>query len=489
MTEPFRAVLLDMDGVITATATLHEQSWKRVLDEVIRERLPKTPPFSHDDYLLYVDGKPRHRGARDFLASRGLVLDVRAPEIRDIGQRKNAIYLELLDRQGVVSYPDTLRAMQRWHRGGLRIGVVTASRNGRAVLSRARLPVAPDVIVDGRVGLELGLTHKAALMAEAAARLGVSPALTVALEDAVAGVQAAREVGFGLVAGVDHDHGRRKLSEAGAHVVVRDVRALRFLRRLPALLDRAGELRKWLARRGVALFFDYDGTLTPIVEDPAMAVLSDEIRQILRTLSRKYAVAVISGRDRADLEARVGVEGIYYAGSHGFDIAGPGVSKTLPEADRWLGKLDAIEPRLRAALSGIDGAIVERKRYSIAAHYRMVAESQRADVRDAVYALRGEGLTIQAGKMVLELQLDVDWSKGHAADWLRGAIAPERALPILYAGDDETDEDVFASLDADSLGIHVGGELSTSAADYRLREDEVGRWLRWLAARRDTHSP
>lgn len=481
MSEPFRAVLLDMDGVITTTAKLHEQAWKRVFDDVIRERLPRTPPFSHHDYVQHVDGKPRHRGARDFLAARGMDLDVRSPEIRDIGQRKNEIYLELLGREVVLTYDDTLRAMQRWQRADLRLGVVTASRNGRTVLRRAKLPMAPDVIVDGRVGLELGLTSKAALMAEAASRLGVSPAHTVVVEDAVAGVEAAREVGFGMVVGVDRDHARRGLTDAGAHMVVRDVRSLRFARRLPALLERLGELRKWLGKRRVAIFLDYDGTLTPIVDDPAAAVLSDDMREVIRSLSRHHPVALISGRDRADLETRVGLDDIYYAGSHGFDIAGPKMTMTLPKADLLLGALDAIEPRLRAALSGIDGAVVERKRYSIAAHYRMVAESQRADVRDAVHALVSQGLTLKTGKMVLEIQLDVDWSKGHAAEWLRRAIAPDHALSLIYIGDDETDEDVFASLDLDSIGIHVGDEVSDSGADYRLSDHRVGRFLHWLA--------
>src|SRR5438876_561812 len=151
----------------------------------------------------------------------------------------------------------------------------------------------------------------------------------------------------------------------------------------------------------LAVFLDYDGTLTPIVSHPEKALLSDSLRTTLRALAVRAPVAILSGRDLEDMRQRVRVEGIVYAGSHGFDIAGPhGLRKQM--ASEFLPVLDAAEKELGERLAGISGALLERKRFSIAAHYRQVADESVPQVKQAVneVAARHRQLRKMSGKKV-----------------------------------------------------------------------------------------
>src|SRR5437762_2513967 len=137
---------------------------------------------------------------------------------------------------------------------------------------------------------------------------------------------------------------------------------------IPSALDSVYEIIA-ARRKPLALFLDYDGTLTPIVERPERAELADSTRQVVRTLAKQLPVAVLSGRDLDDVRRRVDIDGIVYAGSHGFDIAGPrGLRKQV--AAEFLPVVDLAERELGEMLAGIPGAMLERKRFSIAAHYR-----------------------------------------------------------------------------------------------------------------------
>src|SRR5947199_8726249 len=142
---------------------------------------------------------------------------------------------------------------------------------------------------------------------------------------------------------------------------------------IPSALNRLREIAPTRGRR-LAVFLDYDGTLTPIVSHPAHAVLSDSTRQAVQTLAARMPVAILSGRDLDDIRRRVDIDGIVYAGSQGFDIAGQrGLHKQM--ATEFLSILDAAEKQLHERLAGVSGALLERKRFSIAAHYRNVDDS------------------------------------------------------------------------------------------------------------------
>lgn len=231
-----------------------------------------------------------------------------------------------------------------------------------------------------------------------------------------------------------------------------------------------------------AVFLDYDGCLSPIVKDPDKAILSSEMRKTLQRLAEVCAVAVVSGRDRANVANLVQLDNLYFAGSHGFDISGPDNMHTEPGgAKEALPALDKADVTLKESLKDVDGAIVERKRYAIAVHYRNVAENQvqrvkqvTADVLQQHSELK-EGL----GKKIIELKPNLDWHKGKAVLWLMNELDLNKPdiLP-LYIGDDITDEDAFATLQGQGIGIMVGEHDDKTAATYRLENvNEVQEFL------------
>ena len=197
-------------------------------------------------------------------------------------------------------------------------------------------------------------------------------------------------------------------------------------------------------------------------------------------------VAVLSGRDLDDIRQRVDIEGIVYAGSHGFDIAGPrGLRKQV--ATEFLPIMDAAEKELKEKLAGIHGILLERKRFSVAAHYRQANENGVNKVTRALneaVARHGELRTI-AGKKLFELQPNIDWNKGRAVFWLLETLGLEQpeVLP-LYVGDDVTDEDAFRALRQRGVGIVVSELPRPTAARYALKSPaEVERFLRKIVAR------
>jgi trehalose-phosphatase len=242
-----------------------------------------------------------------------------------------------------------------------------------------------------------------------------------------------------------------------------------------------------IAPRGqrLAVFLDYDGTLTPIVSHPEKALLSDSMRQAVQVLAMQASVAILSGRDLDDVRQRVNIVAIVYAGSHGFDIAGPrGLRKEV--ATEFLPTLDMAEKELGKELAGIAGARVERKRFSVAAHYRKVSESDFPKVERAVseVAARYRDLRRMEGKKVYELLPDIDWDKGKAVLWLSETLGLERAkVRPIYIGDDRTDEDAFRALGQCGVGILVGEQSRPTTASYSLKNPtEVERFLRELVA-------
>ena len=253
---------------------------------------------------------------------------------------------------------------------------------------------------------------------------------------------------------------------------------------IPSALEHIHEI----GERGdrLAVFLDYDGTLTPIVSHPEDALLSDSMRQTLRSLAARLPVAILSGRDLEDVRGRVLVDGIVYAGSHGFDIAGAGgLRRQL--GDAYLLVLDAAENELREALDDIAGAQLERKYFSVAAHYRNVNENDAGRVALAVDAVAAKHRELRRidGKKVYELLPDIDWNKGKAVLWLLETLEVERgkALPI-YIGDDRTDEDAFRALEQRGIGILVSEQSPSTAACYSLKNPaEVEEFLVALAAR------
>jgi beta-phosphoglucomutase family hydrolase len=227
------AVLFDLDGVLTSTAEQHRRAWKQTFDDFLRARDGEDfTPFTDADYLNHVDGRPRFEGVREFLESRGIALPDGKPDdppghdtMHALGNLKNELLGSIIDRDGVSTYPGSLRYVRAVRDAGLPIGVVTSSANAARVLDAAGLTPFVDARIDGEVIVREGLRGKPApdsFLAGAQA-LGVDPSRTAVFEDALAGVRAGRAGGFGYVVGVDRANQAAALAEHGADVVVEDL--------------------------------------------------------------------------------------------------------------------------------------------------------------------------------------------------------------------------------------------------------------------------
>jgi trehalose 6-phosphate phosphatase len=210
---------------------------------------------------------------------------------------------------------------------------------------------------------------------------------------------------------------------------------------LPSALENALRIKEKSRGRSIIFFLDYDGTLTPIVERPEDAWLSDSMKAALEALMTQYQVAIISGRDLVDVQNLVGLKGLLYAASHGFDIHGPNISFELSQAVALLPKFDELEKKLHEALDGISGVQIERKRFSIATHYRRVSEDEQDTVKNTVKKLAQSStdFKIGHGKKVLECRPNLDWDKGRALLWLKNVLqkSPNDTF-CIYIGDDIT---------------------------------------------------
>jgi beta-phosphoglucomutase family hydrolase len=223
----FDAVVMDLDGVITDTASLHEKSWKRMFDGFLATCPPVEGedhrPFENEDYRRFVDGRPRADGALGFLTSRGIT--VPPEKLRALAAQKDADFQDLLAQEGATLLPGSLSLLIALRRAGFRTAIVSASRNCSMVLARAGLTDFFDASVDGVIAAELGLPGKPdpAVYLEAAGRLRTPPERSVVVEDALAGVEAGRRGGFGLVVGVDRAGHGQELLDHGADVIVPDL--------------------------------------------------------------------------------------------------------------------------------------------------------------------------------------------------------------------------------------------------------------------------
>jgi trehalose 6-phosphate phosphatase len=502
------AVVFDMDGVVTRTARLHARAWKQLFDAYLDERRSRGEahaPFDPvRDYLAWVDGKPRYEGVRSFLESRGIEIPFGSagdgPDVESacgLGNRKDRYFERLLHEEGAEVFEGTVRRIRELRALGVKTALVTSSKHGREIVRLAGLGELFDVVVDGNTAEERRLRGKPNpdIFLEAVRALGVLPGRAGVVEDAASGVEAARRGGFARVVAVNRGANREALEKAGADALVDDVGALTaedlakpVTRDLPSGRERVGEVLSRLAGRRLALFLDYDGTLTPIVSRPELAVLSEATREVLRRLAARATVAVVSGRALADVKALVGLEELVYAGNHGFEIRGPdGTALSREIGAEFVEDVGRIRDALADKVTAVPGAWVEDKTHSLSVHYRQVAEGRAGDVEAVVdRALAGfPRLRKHYGKKVIEIRPRIDWDKGRAVLWLLEALRlqGDGVLP-MYFGDDVTDEDAFRALAGRGMGVLVSETPRPSAATLRLRDPgEVRAFLEDLERR------
>ncbi len=250
-----------------------------------------------------------------------------------------------------------------------------------------------------------------------------------------------------------------------------------------AILDNLASIEKQIAGASrLAVFLDFDGTLSPIVPKQEDAIVDPEIRPVLEKLTERddMDIAIISGRAMADVRQRVGIEGLLYAGNHGLEAESNTISFRNPEANAMRRELKCTLLQLKLALSDNDGLEIEDKGLTLAVHFRRVTEHMHDWVRSVTFSTvgRSRSFLCREGKMVIDIKPQIEWHKGYAVQWILKEILPSGALP-LYIGDDVTDEDAFAAI-REGITIKVGDPIETEA-HYTLPDvPSVGQFLNWL---------
>ena len=516
----FDAIIFDMDGVVTKTALVHAHTWKKTFDEYLKRRECESgeafKEFTHDsDYLPYVDGKPRYEGVQSFLESRGISLpygkktDKGDKEtVCGIGNRKNELFNEILAEDGVERYEPMVDFIKEVKQHGVRVGVASSSKNCEMILSKGGVLDLFETRVDGVVSEELCLKGKpeADIFITAARNLGVEPAKTIIVEDATSGVKAGRNGGFGLVLGLARKDNVNDLLANGADIVMKDLSYMKigwlqkWFQKKPQHLiakwnaiDNPSSVQLWEFREDVPIFLnpcylrtgkdifekkktvfflDYDGTLTPIVDRPQDAIVSKEMKDTVKRLSKKCQVFIVSGRYREDVRDLLGIKELLYAGSHGFDIQGGDFSMVHPKAEEVIPVVAENIKRLESNLRGIEGLLIEKKKFSVAVHYRLVDEDKYLSrIKQEVEAIAKENVSLRLmiGKKVFELLPNIEWDKGKAIRWILEAMNMHwNDANIIYIGDDVTDEFAFRMIRTRGASLVVSEEEKISAADFRL---------------------
>lgn len=501
----FQAAIFDMDGVLTQTVKLHIKAWT----ETFNEFLQKTDganykPLTIQDYKLYIDGVPRLEGIRNFLTSREISLpeggpdeDIQLDTIFRLGERKNDFFLELVKKEGVEAYSDTIEMAKFWKSKGIKLALISSSKNCKHIIESAGIEDLFEVRVDGITSVEENLKGKPHpdIFLRANELMGVDKSQTIVIEDAILGVKAGKKGGFSLVVGVARDGEEDALYEAGADIVVKKLTELKGKNMMPKqgkkpedlsnAMESIDDVFKVIGNKKPVLFLDYDGTLSPIVSNPEDAILSNITKNVIEKLSKLIPIGIISGRDRQNVESKIGIDSLIYAGSHGFDITGPNnLEMQYEEGQEALPILDEAELQLNKSLNGIQGALVERKKYAIAVHFRNVEEGKVKEVEEKVMEVLGRHKKLKkgSGKMIIELKPAQDWHKGKALTWILDALqlGSENHIPI-FIGDDVTDEDALKVIEKDGIGIIVGKHEEDTAASYSLRDtEEVALFLEIL---------
>jgi alpha,alpha-trehalase len=231
---------------------------------------------------------------------------------------------------------------------------------------------------------------------------------------------------------------------------------------------------------------DYDGTLTPIVERPELALLSPDMKKLLKAATTRHKVAVISGRSLTNLKKLVGLRGFYYVGNHGLEISGPNLRFIEPEALSTRSTITQMCEKLRRELKRTKGVLIENKGLTASVHYRMVEPGELKRLESIVKRVteahvRAGEVCLTRGKKVLEIKPAVDWNKGKAALWITGTVDPEERFTPVYLGDDRTDEDAFEALREKGVTILVSRRPKRSHAEFFLKSvEEVKIFLRML---------
>jgi trehalose-phosphatase len=247
-----------------------------------------------------------------------------------------------------------------------------------------------------------------------------------------------------------------------------------------------GAVSKELERKYICLFLDCDGTLAPIADTPAQAVIPQKTKEALASLSRLEGLrlAIISGRLLADIKTIIGLDGIIYVGNHGLEIDGPGVTSQWKIVPSYKDILADIKARLTRECASMPGVFIEDKRLALCLHYRMSnmdEENTRAVFNKIADPYRSSGkIAVMYGKKIIEVRPSTGWDKGKVVRWLldrERLLVKDENIIAVYVGDDRTDEDAFKALGESEISVMVGNVPALSAKYYVDDTDEVYKFL------------
>lgn len=269
-----------------------------------------------------------------------------------------------------------------------------------------------------------------------------------------------------------------------------------WILRHPSALHNFRQIISASKGKQIVMFLDYDGTLSPIVEDPDRAFMSREMREVVRDVARYFPTAIVSGRCRDKVYKFVRLAELYYAGSHGMDIKGPSKSRkcnkgnqavTFQAATEFLPMIDEAYKALLEKTSSIPGAYVENNKFCLSVHFRCVDEKRWVALAEQVRLVLSAypKLKLTQGRKVLEIRPTIKWDKGKALEFLLESLGYASSSDVfpVYIGDDQTDEDAFKFLSkrGQGFGILVSRVARETNATYSLQEpSEVREFLRHL---------
>lgn len=456
------AVIFALEGVIVDTIAIRGAVWA----DFYREHYPDRPALAERDHARIAAGASPADAVADGLAARGVTLPKGAPSDSPTAETAWGI-AKLLDRgfsdriahDGVPVNEATIDLARRVRSAGLGIAVCSAGRHASEILDAAGVG---DVFGAGTTVVADETDAEA--LAEAARQLDTDPARTAVVQGSPTALAASRSGGFAVTIGVARAGHEELLRRAGADVVVTDVAQIEFragtrrISRIPDALTSRHQSAALLRTRRPAVFLDFDGTIAEIVNQPTAATLVEGVATELSRLARHCPVGIISGRDLADVRARVGVPGIWYAGSHGFELVGPdGQHYENEEAAAAEPDLVRVTSTLCDRLRSVPGVLVESKRFAVSVHYRNVDAERVDEVISIACAAVAEEPRLRAtgGRKVVEIRPDVDWDKGRALSWVLDHVGASDDLLPIYVGDDLTDEDAFDAIESSGFGIVV----------------------------------
>lgn len=241
----------------------------------------------------------------------------------------------------------------------------------------------------------------------------------------------------------------------------------------------------WVSEKGLFLFFDFDGTLVPIQNDPSLCWLDKETKSYLkRIVSKGFApVAILSGRSLKDIKKRINIKGIYYSGNHGLEISGRGLKFIHPQAKSMIKSLKHIKDIISKAISHIPGVFIEDKYLSFTLHFRMADEKGKKKAKSIFYKTISRGFKnmpfkVLKGKQILELAPNIEWDKGKTVHYIL-KNAKQECTP-LYIGDDLTDETAFLALRGQGITIRIGKSKHTHAEYYLVAQEEIQKFFQTI---------